>query len=151
MKITRKSDYAVRCVLFLLSKPDGLANVIDISRQMHIPKSFLAKILQQLLGAGIVESIRGIKGGFRSAKKPEDISLYDVIKAVGDPVVMNVCAVDKKMCALSQTCSVHPVWVDLRDMVEKYLKKVNFACLVDQYRQRPEQYLGRRNHERLSV
>lgn len=138
MKITRKADYAVRCVLFLASKPEGWVNVIDISREKHIPRSFLSKILQQLMGAGIVESIRGIKGGFRLAKNTEAISLYDVIKAVDDPVIMNVCAVDKQMCGLSQTCLAHPVWVELRDMVVKYLQKVNFAYLADHYRQRSQ-------------
>ena len=131
MYITRETDYGIRCVLYLARKAQELTTVNEIAKAMHIPKSFLAKILQRLVKAGIVISGRGISGGFSLAKKPKNISILDVIKAIqGNAAAINMCAIDKRMCRLSNTCSVHPIWVELRGLIEKRLQKENFAKLI---------------------
>ncbi len=127
MQITRETDYAIRCVYYLSCKGGEVTMVDEISKKMYTPKSFLAKILQKLARADIVKSYRGVKGGFTLAKKPRDINLLDVIEAVQGPVVMNICAVDSKVCRFSKTCAIHPVWIEVRKQVERLLKKKNFA------------------------
>ena len=129
MEITRETDYAIRCVLYLSGKEESIIMADEISRAMSIPKSFLAKILQKLTKAGIVKSFRGVKGGFRLAKKPQQISLLDIIEAIEGPTAMNRCALDASFCNFSGTCTVHPVWVELRKIVENYLRKTNFRRL----------------------
>ena len=131
MYITRKADYAIRCVLHLSREPETVTSVEEISRAMFVPKTFLAKILQSLMKAGIVSSTRGVKGGFRLAKRPKDINLLDVIEAIQGPSAPNLCAIDKKICQLSGICTVHPVWMEIREMVEKELRKKNFAELSE--------------------
>ena len=123
MLVTRETDYAVRCVLYLAREKDLVANVTEIAQAMHIPKTFLAKILQRLIRSGIVGSLRGMHGGFKLAKKPADISLLDILEAIQGPSGINVCAVDSKKCNMSSACTVHPVWVDIRKEVESRLKK----------------------------
>lgn len=130
MQITREADYAIRCVLYL-SEPQGRVIMVDeIAKAKKIPKSFLAKILQKLAKVGIVKSFRGVKGGFQLAKKPKSISLLDVIEAIDGTVAMNRCAIDKRMCSLSNECSVHPVWVELRKEVEARLRETDFNKLI---------------------
>lgn len=130
MQITRQTDYAIRCVLYLSQHPNEVKVVDEIARAKSIPKVFLAKILQKLSKAGIVRSYRGVKGGFELAKRPRNISLLDVIEAIEGPVAMNICAIDKKLCNLSNTCSVHPVWVRLREEMEKKLRGYSFERLL---------------------
>ncbi len=132
MYVTRKADYAIRCVLHLSKNPEQVASVEEISRAMFVPKTFLAKILQGLMKAGIVSSFRGVKGGFQLAKKPKDINLLEVIEAIQGPSAANICAIDRRMCRLSSRCTVHPVWVKIREKVEKELKKQTFAKLSKQ-------------------
>lgn len=127
MQITRETDYAIRCVHFLSSSKDGTLIVDRIAEEMCIPKTFLAKILQKLVKAGIVKSFRGAKGGCRLSRKPADITLLDVIEAIQGPVAMNACALDSSVCGLSSKCSVHPVWIEVRKEVENILRKKNFA------------------------
>jgi len=129
MQITRETDYAIRCVLHLSESPDRVFMVKEIANSKKIPREFLAKILQKLTKAGIVESIRGVKGGFRLTRKPEDINLLEVIEVIEGPVAMNRCAINRRLCSLSDSCSVHPVWVDVRRKVEDILKSHNFAML----------------------
>lgn len=130
MLITRETDYAIRCVLYLARERDKVASVTEIAKAMHIPKSFLAKILQRLVKTGIARSIRGARGGFMLYRSPTQISLMDVIKAVQGAAEINVCAVDAGRCRLSRTCAVHPVWVEIRREIEARLKGVSLARLL---------------------
>lgn len=132
MQITRKADYAIRCVLHLSKNPEKIASVDEIASAMSISKIFLAKIMQQLMKAGIVNSTRGVKGGFRLARKPTDINILEVIEAIQGPSAANICAIDRRMCRLSNRCTVHPIWVKIRKIVEQELKKQNFAKLSKQ-------------------
>ena len=130
MYITRGADYAVRCILLLSKEPDRIISANEISKSMLIPRSFLAKILQRLSLKGIVKSTQGVSGGFQLAKKPGKINLLEVIEAIQGPSAMSICAIDKRICGLSGTCAVHPIWVELREDVEKRLKRENFAKLA---------------------
>ena len=129
MEITRETDYAIRCILYLTEKQDQLAVVEAIAQEMAIPKSFLAKIVQKLSRSHLLKSFRGVKGGLRLARKPESISLLDVIEAMQGPAASNKCAVDKAQCNLSYSCVVHPVWAELRKQTEAYLRQINFRDL----------------------
>jgi len=129
MQITRETDYAIRCVYYLAAKKGSVTMVDETSREMNIPKSFLAKILQKLAQASIVKSYRGVKGGFELARPPREINLLEVIEAIQGPVAMNICALDDALCGFSSTCAIHPVWVDVRKEVEKILSNKNFADL----------------------
>lgn len=131
MEITQETDYAVRCILYL-SRCSGVSPVMieTIAAEMCIPRSFLAKILQRLARAAIVKSFRGVKGGFQLNRPPAEISLLDVIEAIEGPVAMNRCTLDPQRCDFSSTCTVHPVWKNLQELVVDYLGKTTFDTLM---------------------
>jgi len=122
MQIKRETDYAIRCVHYLASKKDTVIMVDEIAKEMKIPKTFLAKILQKLAKGNIVKSFRGIKGGFLLAKEGSAINLLEVIEAIQGPLFMNLCAIDPKTCDRSSTCAIHPVWIEIQEQVKKILE-----------------------------
>ncbi|NJD55476.1 MAG: Rrf2 family transcriptional regulator [Nitrospirae bacterium] len=130
MQITRETDYAIRCVLYLTSRTDRVIMVDEIAREMATPKSFLSKILQKLVKADIARSFRGVKGGFQLNREPRDITLLDVIEAVEGAIALNTCVLDTSACGFSGTCAVHPVWVRLRGEVNELLARHNFADIA---------------------
>jgi Rrf2 family protein len=130
MLVTRETDYAVRTVLYLAKQDGRMVSVTEIAHAMLIPKSFLAKLLQRLVRNHILASSRGAKGGFLLARKPAEISLLSIIEAMQGPAAINVCAIDSKRCKLSSSCSVHPVWVEIRKEVEKRLKRETIGRLI---------------------
>jgi Rrf2 family protein len=132
MLVTRKADYAVRCVLYLTKNQNQLATVGEISKAMQVPRSLLAKILQQLIKAGFVHSKRGIKGGFLLSRDPEKINLLEIIELIQKQPVINRCAVDGQKCDLSNQCSVHPIWIKLRKYIGQELREQNFKKLSSQ-------------------
>ncbi|MDA8087806.1 MAG: Rrf2 family transcriptional regulator [Nitrospiraceae bacterium] len=130
MQITRETDYAIRCVCYLAQRPAEIVPVEEISNGTAVPRDFMAKILQKLGRASIVRSHRGANGGFELARRPSVISFLDVIEAVQGPVAMNICALDKRLCSRSDSCIVHPVWIDVREQVRKVLAKNSFAKFI---------------------
>ena len=130
MLVTRETDYAIRSVLYLAREADRVASVTEIARSMHIPKSFLAKIVQRLVRSEILESLRGARGGLRLARDPSQLNLLEIMEAIQGPAGINMCAVNSKKCRLSSSCGVHPVWVDIRKEVETRLRRETIAGLL---------------------
>lgn len=92
MQITRAGEYAVLGLINLARRQPALPVMIDdISRTEKIPRSFLAKIFQNLVKAGLVRSVRGAGGGFALAKEPSQISVLEVIEAVEGKIIFQRC------------------------------------------------------------
>lgn len=130
MQITRETDYALRCLYYLVRRPEQVCMVDEIAAEMEIPRSFLAKIARKLAAAGLVVAHRGVGGGFMLIRKPETISIHEVICAIEGEVALNICTGEEKRCQRSDHCPLHPVWVNLRRDVEALLQARNFAELL---------------------
>lgn len=84
MRLTNYSDYALRSLIYLATKPEPhlLANISDIANSYHISRSHLTKIIHQLGQLGYIDSVRGKNGGIRLACAPKDINLGVLIKQI---------------------------------------------------------------------
>jgi len=85
MTISHTAEYALRAIVWLARDPDIALGTPRIARATHVPAGYLARVLQALARAGLVESHPGRSGGFRLRRAPREISVLDVINAV-DPV-----------------------------------------------------------------
>jgi len=131
MQITKQADYAVRAVLHLAKmEPDDRASTAGIAKQERIPSSFLAKIISQLSIAGIIQTTRGAKGGVVLAKKPEDITLLDVVESIDGPIALNECVLHENVCAFDQECPIKQVWCDAQAELVAKLRATNFASFL---------------------
>ena len=128
----RQVDYAIRCLVYLTRTRDRLATKSEIAKATSAPDLFVAKILQQLVRAGLVASTRGVHGGFVLARDPASLSLLDVIDITQARVAPRPCVLDPSSCPFRDTCPVHPVWVKIHRATERELRKVNFASLARQ-------------------
>lgn len=131
MLITRKTDYAIRCIVYLSRNQDRDSNIAEIARAMHIPKTFLAKILQMLVRKKLVTSTRGISGGFRLARKPSEISLMDIVMAIQFRIGINICVANPRLCSLNHSCAIHPVWVGIRMEIDRRLRTMTIDSLLN--------------------
>ena len=93
MRLTNYSDYALRSLIYLATKPEPtlLANISDIANSYHISKSHLTKIIQQLGQLGYIDSVRGKNGGIRLAQAPKDINLGELIKKIEPDFALVEC------------------------------------------------------------
>ena len=85
MKLTTRGHYSVKALLDLSLQPgDRAASVKTIAQRQDLPAPYLEKLLIEMRRAGIVKSVRGAKGGYQLASKPEQISLGKILEAVGE-------------------------------------------------------------------
>jgi Rrf2 family protein len=95
MKVTKKGEYAMRALVDLaLNYKKGMRQIQDIVREETIPEKFLEQILIILKNAGIIQSKRGIGGGYLLSRSPDKISLGEVIRVIDGPIGPMSC-VDK--------------------------------------------------------
>ncbi|NPV41470.1 MAG: Rrf2 family transcriptional regulator [Anaerolineae bacterium] len=128
MQITRQADYALRAVIFLARmNGDERASTSAIAENQKIPPSFLAKIVSQLSLAGLIQTSRGARGGVSLAKKPEEISVLDVIEAIDGPVLLNECAGNPENCPFGLNCPLQHIWCDTRKELISRLSSATFA------------------------
>jgi Rrf2 family protein len=130
MKITARCDYACRAVLELtLAYPTGeLLRISDIATSQSIPKKYLVQILIQLKGAGILSSVRGKSGGYRLAKRPDQISVGDVVTAIDGPLRLIGCIATeaKKGCPQFESCAFMLIWRELEKNITELLDSATF-------------------------
>ncbi len=132
MKITQAEDYGIRCVLYLSKYPKKVIPRWRIARSMDIPEPFLAKIAQDLARAGIIEIVRGRKGGYRLRIPPEELSLLRVIEAMSGDMFLSMCVLDPETCDRTPICPLHETWKELRDLIRNKLENTKFSDLVNQ-------------------
>jgi Rrf2 family protein len=133
MQITRAGEYGVLGLMHLARRnPGQRAMIDDVSRQEHIPKSFLAKIFQHLARAGLVRSIRGSHGGFALLKSPDEISVLEIIEAVEGKIVLQRCRMDKPDCEHAGGCALCGLFERAQDGIKEVLTQTTLRDLLEQ-------------------
>jgi Rrf2 family protein len=131
LRITRATDYAVRAMMNIGSLPDGgVALKDDIAQSEHIPPSFMAKILRQLVNTGLLRSTRGVNGGFGLARAAAEISLLDIIEGIEGPIHLTDCSPDPDNCTLSHDCPVSSVWLEVQRQMTSLLRDTSLEALL---------------------
>ena len=97
MKLSLRGEYALRSliVLGLSYGKEEVVRIQSISDQQNIPKRFLEQILNDLRGAGLLESKRGVSGGYRLKVAPDKITLAEVIRLIEGPLAPVSCVSEK--------------------------------------------------------
>lgn len=104
--ISQTSDYAIRAVEFLARHPDKFFTVDIVSAETTIPRDYLAKVMRLLARASIIESKRGLRGGFAISSEFLNYSVYDVINAI-DPVQRVHHCPKEKSSRCEELCPLH--------------------------------------------
>ena len=105
----------------------------EIAEQERLPGDYVEQILLRLRRAGLVESVRGAKGGYFLAKEPVAISMRDIMTASEHQTFEMNCAthpVDDERCSPGSACSIRPVWQALQQRVDDLLGGISLADLM---------------------
>jgi Rrf2 family protein len=131
MRVTAKSDYALRALIEIASRGDeGPVSAEELGKRQDIPHGFLQSILADLRRAGIVMSQRGQAGGWRLALAPEDVSVADVIRAVDGPLV-SVYGLRPESVTYNDVAAVlQPVWIAARSSLRDVFEHVTIEDLA---------------------
>ncbi|MBL6664694.1 MAG: Rrf2 family transcriptional regulator [Rickettsiales bacterium] len=132
MILTTKARYAVMAIIEIAdndsennAKPTALS---EISKSQNISLSYLEQIFSLLKKAKIVKSIKGPGGGYVLEKKHNDITIAQIIKAIGEPIKMTNCSNKKSNCTnikKNSKCKTHHLWQGLEKNIFDYLNSIS--------------------------
>jgi Rrf2 family protein len=131
LRFTSAADYAVRAMIHLACLPEGGQALRDeIASAEKIPSSFMAKILRCLVRGRLLNSARGVNGGFSLARPPEEITLLEIIEAVEGPISLTGCSSDPCECEQASECPAGPVWFAVQQNMKTILGGTSLENLV---------------------
>jgi Rrf2 family protein len=128
LKLTKKADYGLIALRHLASVPGATASTKDMADAYHLPVTLLAKVLQQLSRAGIVQSVAGTNGGYKLIRQPNQVSALEVVRAIDGPVILTHCFTEHGTCDQSENCTVRE---PLRKVHEAILSLLNNFTITD--------------------
>jgi len=130
VKVSKKGEYALRAMIDLsLNYRKGSVRIQEISEREKIPKKFLQQILLELKKNGLLQSKRGIAGGYSLIKPPEEITLAEVVRIIDGPLAPLSCVSTWAhiSCPEERNCGLFQVMLDVRNAIATILEKVTFA------------------------
>lgn len=130
MRISAKGEYAAKAVLYLSLKYPAVVTIHEIAENHNIPLKYLEQILLVLRRAGLLESHRGVRGGYTLARSPEKISMGEVLRTVDGKFSQSSCLeldlTSHYSCPDADACGLKQVWQDVQNAVEKILFETTF-------------------------
>ena len=131
MLYSKPCEYVLRALTYLSSQNQReLFSVHEIAKSEDLPTPYLAKLLQRLAQRGILTSVKGPKGGFGLARRPEDITLMEVVEAVDGTEEFTRCAVGLAECSDTSPCPLHDTWKPLKTSITDYMSEQTLADLA---------------------
>ena len=132
LKLNKSTRFALYSIVELSRDPEVVRSVKQISDKYGISEHHVAKVLQQLVRAGMIRSIRGIGGGFQIAVDPKEITMLDIIELFEPKTPTNGCVLleQEETCALPETCAIGRVFAEIQEQAYYTLKSVSIATLL---------------------
>lgn len=133
VRLTGRTDYALRAALELAFTGDSLVRTEDLAERQGIPGTYLSAILADLRRAGIVRARRGPEGGWSLARPARDISLADVIRAIDGALTDVAGTRPENLHYTGPAAGLQPVLVALRAAERQILEAVSLADVVSEH------------------
>jgi len=131
LRLSKKADYGLLAMRHLAARPDReTTSARELAASYDIPPELLAKVLQKLVRAGLLESHQGIRGGYGLARPARSISVADVIQAIDGPLTVTACSEVDHSCDQYAKCNIRdPLW-RIKDRIVSALSTTSVAELA---------------------
>lgn len=126
LKFSEAVSIAFHTMSYLTKNIDRLVGTKEIADSLKVSENHLSKVLQRLVKAGFLESIRGPKGGFVIKDKKNKISLLEVYEAVDGPLKLSNCLLGNSVCNNDDNCLFGNLINDINKQIKDYLKQKVF-------------------------
>jgi Rrf2 family protein len=131
--LSATSQYALRALAHLATlKENETVLGRDLAKMTGIPKNYLSKILVTLGGAGIIRASRGTGGGYRLARRPEEMSLAAAVALFDKGFLKPACLLGyNQVCSDENACPAHQAWRDTKTSILRFLESTTLAEIAD--------------------
>lgn len=135
-RISRTTDYGIVLLAHLArlgdcAESDAALSARELAADVGLPAPMVSKILKLLARGGLLESHRGAKGGYRLTRRPENLSVAEMVSALEGPVALTDCSIDSRGCEHAGHCAVRDPWSVINHAVTHTLSEMTLADLID--------------------
>jgi len=132
LRLTKLTDYGILLMTHIAASDKTLFAAAELAESTRIPGPTVSKILQSLLHEGLLESIRGAKGGYRLARPAMQINVRDIIMVFEGSIALTECNLDHAQCDQSDGCTTSNNWKRINEAVSRALESITLADMCQQ-------------------
>lgn len=132
LRISKLTDYATVIMAELASTSEhgaGCRSASSVAESTRLEAPTVAKVLKTLARAGLIESVRGVNGGYRLRRPAESISVAAIIRAMEGPIALTECGLEPGLCTREHDCHLKGNWQQIGQAVERALESLSLADL----------------------
>jgi FeS assembly SUF system regulator len=137
LRVSRLTDYATVVMTCIAAHPDNVLSTVQIADETRLELPTVSKLLKALGHAALVESFRGVNGGYRLARPATEISLAEIVEALEGPIGMTECSVAEGQCDRESQCGVRGSWQQINSVLDHTLRAVSLADMLKPPPSRP--------------
>lgn len=131
MYISAKTGYAIRALVELSKQPENTPlPLAEICTSQNIPFKYTEQLFRKLKKHNLIKSVYGSQGGYVLAKEPDNISLKDIMHAIGEEVCNTYCEPDKKEYCKGLPCGIHDMWNEIQEHFISYFSKIKLSNIA---------------------
>lgn len=131
LRMTRQADYAIVLLSYFAHHRNVGYAASNLAGKVHLPLPIVSKILKALAREGLIESQRGVHGGYRLTRSPDQISVAEIITAIEGPIAITECTTESPVqCDLAAMCAVRANWQTINRVVLSALQGVSLAQMA---------------------
>ncbi len=128
IRLNRETDYGIGILTLMARDPEGRFNAGALAEARGLPQPIVSKILKHLARSDLLVSYRGAKGGYGLARRPESISIAEIITVLEGPIALTDCIEDgQEACQYGSQCNISNVWSRINDVVLNALSEITLA------------------------
>ena len=130
LRIARLTDYAIVLMVHIGKNGESTLNAAEISKSTNISGPTVSKLLKKLAKSNLLDSSRGVTGGYKLSASPNQISVADIIAAIEGPLGLTVCSLKEDLCEISDQCDMKAPWIKINEVVVDTLKNYKLSDLI---------------------
>lgn len=130
LKLGKLTDYATVLMATMATEPGRLHAAAELAQRSQVAAPTVAKLMKQLQRGGLVQSLRGAKGGYQLVREPARITVADVIAALEGPIAVTDCAVHDGGCAIEAGCAARGPFRLINAAIREALEAVTLADMA---------------------
>lgn len=130
--ISTRGRYSIRILLDLAEhQTDGYLPLKDVAARQEISLKYMERVLPILKKQGLIDAVHGIGGGYRLAKEPDQITLWEILTLTeGDMAPVSCLQQEASVCPRAAECQTLPVWKNYYNLTRDYFSGITIADLM---------------------
>lgn len=135
MILSTKGRYGLKMMYeFALNYGKGPMSLKDVAQKQQLSETYLEQLIAHLKRAGLVTSVRGAQGGYELIRKPEEITVGEIIRVLEGPLAPSECVMDDEPeCTKAEYCVTRLIWEKIRDSINNVIDSITLNDMVNDY------------------